>query len=356
MAVSMDWKRITGLFRERQPTPPRALGEGRWVGGSASCAPGSRKYKLWIPASHDPQLASPLVVMLHGCRQKPGNLAEISGMNVVADKNNFLAVYPEQPLHANLLRCWNWFDPKHQSRGAGEPAVLAAVIEQVSSSYKVDGSRVYVAGISAGGAMAVILGATYPDLISAVGVVAGMEYGAAAGMSEGLAAMKHGGPDPEQQGLAAFAAMRQGLSERPRHRMPVIIFQGDADPYVNTLNASQIMSQWARTNQCLNGHEQDGCVLDNAQPAKATVPGGRNFEKYAYKDAGGRLLMEKWMVEGMGHAWPGSPVAADYADPKGPNASEEMWRFFCETSLAESQGGITLWGRLLHLLPGTHSW
>jgi poly(hydroxyalkanoate) depolymerase family esterase len=350
----MDWKRITHPFRhpQSQATQLEASGEGKWVNGSARSATDSRKYKLWVPASHDPALASPLLVMLHGCRQKPDDLARISGMNAVADRNNFLVVYAEQTTSANLLRCWNWFDSRHQSRGVGEPAVLAAVIEQVSASYKLDANRVYVAGISAGGAMAVILGVTYPDLISAVGVVAGMEYGAAAGMSEGLAAMRHGGPDPEQQGLAAFEAMSQGLSARPRHRVPVIVFQGDADPYVNPVNASQIISQWARTNQCLNGHSKERRALVE-ELTRGRVPGGRSFEKCAYKDSAGRLLMEKWMVEGMGHAWPGSPVADDYADPKGPNASAEMWRFFCETSLAETMARTTLWDRLLHLLPGT---
>jgi len=233
--------------------------------------------------------------------------------------------------------------------------VLAAVIEQVTASYKVDADRLYVAGISAGGAMAVILGVTYPDLIAAVGVVAGLEYRAASGMSEGLAAMKRGGPDPERQGLAAFEAMSQGLGARPRHRAPVIVFQGDADRYVNPVNASQIISQWARTNQCLNGHSKPGIVAQ--APTRGSVPGGRSFERYAYHDGAGHLLMEKWMVEGMCHAWPGSPVAADYADPKGPNASQEMWRFFCETagdSVAESPDRATLWARLRHLLPGAH--
>jgi len=356
MVASMDWKRITHPFRHPQPQPTQTgvLGEGKWVSGSASSTTDLRKYKLWVPASHDPELASPLLVMLHGCRQKPDDLAGISGMNAVADRNNFLVAYPEQTLSANLMRCWNWFEPKHQSRGAGEPAVLAGVIEQVSASYKVDCNCVYAAGISAGGAMAVILGVTYPDLISAVGVVAGMEYRAAPGMTEGLAAMKHGGPDPEQQGRAAFEAMSEGLEARPRHRVPVIVFQGDADRFVNPVNASQIISQWARTNQCLNGHSKQQGMLAEAA-TRGRVPGGRSFEKCAYKDGAGRPLMEKWMVEGMGHAWPGSPAEADYADPKGPNASQEMWRFFCETAgepLGEAHG--SLWDRLRHLLPGTH--
>ena len=122
-------------------------------------------------------------------------------MNAVAEKNKFLVVYPEQPIRANLFRCWNWFDRKHQSRGAGEPSILAAIIEDVRSRHHVDPERVYVAGISAGGAMAILLGATYADLISGIGAVAGLEFKAAIGLSAGLSAMKHGGPDPEKQGL-----------------------------------------------------------------------------------------------------------------------------------------------------------
>jgi len=328
------------------------------VSGSASSASASRKYRLWVPAKYDPEVLSPLVMMLHGCTQKPEDLAEISGMNAVADRNNFLVVYPEQPLRANLLRCWNWFDPKHQSRGSGEPALLASVIEQLASSHNVDPSRVYVAGISAGAAMAVVLAATYPDLVAAVGVVAGLEFRAATSMAGGLAAMKKGGPDPEQQGLVAFQTMSKGLSERPKGRMPVIVFQGTADPYLNPLNAGQVVSQWAKTNQCLDGHNQDGGALDDGELTKSNVLGGHSFEKYVYKDGAGRLLMEKWMVDGMGHAWPGSPVNGDFADPKGPPASEEMWRFFSDTtmeSLAHPTARKTLWDRLVHLLHGTRS-
>jgi poly(hydroxyalkanoate) depolymerase family esterase len=355
----MDWKRITRLFRrpQLQPALHRGAAEGKWESGSASFASASRKYKLWVPATCDPQAPSPLVMMLHGCTQKPEDLAETSGMNAVADNNNFLVAYPEQPVRANLLRCWNWFDPKHQSRGAGEPAVLAAVIEQIGSSHNVDASRVYVAGISAGAAMAVVLAATYPDLVTAVGVVAGLEFKAATSMVGGLAAMKKGGPDPEQQGLVAFQTMSDGLRDKPKGRMPVTVFQGTADPYLNPLNAGQVIMQWAKTNHCLEGNGAGRDAFDaGGELISGSVPGGYRFDKHTYKDGAGRLLMEKWMVEGMGHAWPGSPVTGDFADPKGPPASKEMWRFFCDTtsqSLAYPTARKALWDRLVHLLHGT---
>jgi poly(3-hydroxybutyrate) depolymerase len=136
----------------------------------------------------------------------------------------------------------------------------------------------------------------------------------------------------------------------------VIVFQGTADPYLNAINADQVVSQWAKTNECLDGHHQHSRILDDGELTKSSVPGGHSFERHVYRDGAGRLLMEKWIVEGMGHAWPGSPVTGDFADPKGPPASEEMWRFFSETttaSLAESTARKTLWDRLVHLLHGT---
>src|ERR1700722_17196105 len=155
-------------------------------------------------------------------------------------------VYPEPPTEANPLRCWNWFDPNHQARESGEPSILAAVIEQVVSSHNVDPDRVYVAGLSAGAAMAVVMGATYPDLFMAIGVVAGLEFAAATTAAAGLGAITRGGPEPNHQGLLAFQVMRGGLREKPKRRMPVIVFQG------------------ARTNDYLDGNGDGKSLLKQA--------------------------------------------------------------------------------------------
>src|SRR5271165_4367405 len=162
---------------------PTMAHEG-WKSGSAHAAGGSRGYKLWVPATLEKGTVSPLVMMLHGCTHDAGDTADISGMNEVAEANRFLVVYPEQSRLSNLLKCWNWFDPKHQARDAGEPSILAAVVAQVQAVHNVDPDRVYVAGVSAGGAMASILGATYPDVFAAIGVVAGTEFKAATNASE----------------------------------------------------------------------------------------------------------------------------------------------------------------------------
>ena len=309
---------------------------GEWASGTATNAAGMRSYKLWVPASYDKRKPAPLVMMLHGCLQTPDDLASISGMNLVAEQNNFLVVYPEQIKEANPLRCWNWFDPKHQARAAGEPSLLAAVVEQVRLTQNVDTKRVYVAGISAGAAMAVVMGATYPDLFSGVGVMAGLAFKAGTSVETGMAAMKQGGPDPKQQGLLAFHSMQESWKDRsahPRHRMPVIVFHGDADPYLNPLNAEQVITQWAKTNDYLDdGKDNDSVKAEVVEVRNAAVASGHSYTVSIYNDSGGRLLLEKWIVQGLGHAWSGSPAAAPFADPKGPNASAEMWRFFGESA------------------------
>ncbi len=308
---------------------------GTWVAGVGQTASGHRKFKLWIPAAREKAVPAPLIVMLHGCTQSGDDLAALSDMNRIADREGFLVAYPEQSRRANLLRCWNWFEPRHQERDRGEPAILAAIVAEVKSAYEIDSARVYVIGVSAGAAMAVILGATYPDLFAGIGVSAGVQFKAAHNLSTAWAVVRHGGPDPAMQGLLAFQAMNAGLQEARRFRMPVIAFQGTDDHRVPLVNARQLIAQWMRTNQYLAERYGNRKELTE-EIAQGTVRGGHNYERQCYRE-GGRLLMEKWTVEGLGHAWSGSQARSHYADPKGPNASEEMWRFFRETSSAWSR-------------------
>lgn len=313
-------------------TPFTAKG-GDWVSGSASNASGSRKYVLWVPPGYDKRKPTSLVMMLHGCMQNPQGLAAISGMNTVADKNNFLVVYPEQTKEANPLQCWNWFDPKHQTRDSGEPSILAAIAASVRASHKVDAKRTYVAGVSAGAAMAVVMGVTYSDVFSAIAVSSGLAFKAGTDVQGGLAAMKQGGPDPKPLGLLAFKAME--TSRKAARRFPVIVFHGDADPYLNPVNADQVITQWVTTNDYLDDGRQNNSVKSTpVKTVQGSIPAGHSFTRSVYNDRSGRLLLEKWIVKGLGHAWSGSPTVSPFGDPKGPNASEEMWRFFGETSRA----------------------
>jgi poly(hydroxyalkanoate) depolymerase family esterase len=304
--------------------------EQGWIRGRARAAGGSRAYKLWAPATIETEKASPLVMLLHGCTLDAREMAGISGMNEVADANRFLVVYPEQSRRANLLKCWNWFNPKHQTRGRGEPSILAAIVEQVCSRFRVDSDRIYVAGVSAGGAMAVIAGATYPDLFAAIAVCAGGEFRAATSVSTGLAVMKHGGPNPLQQGKAAFEAMGPGLARKKKRRMPVIAFHGTADARVNPVNTEQIIAQWRATNTCLAAQQGETDFSMSEQTVVGQVPAGYAYERRIYTDQTGELSMESWIVDGLGHAWPGSPEPHRYGDPKGPSAAREIWRFFNE--------------------------
>ncbi|MGB8507826.1 MAG: PHB depolymerase family esterase [Pyrinomonadaceae bacterium] len=324
-------------------TTGTAHAEGNWRAGSVGDASaGTRNYKLWLPDRYDEKTPVPLVLMLHGCVQTPDDFAAGTRMNDVADAHNFLVVYPEQPASANPYRCWNWFDPAHQSRGAGEPSLLAAVVEDVRAKYKVDGRRIYAVGVSAGGAMASILGATYPDIFAGLGVCAGIEYKAATNIAAALAAQQSGGPDPNGQGSQAYQSMVAAQSpvvagkraSRPRLRpLRVIVFQGTLDTVVRPVNGEQVISQWAQANDLLDDARDNNSVDDTPDnTSKGTVPNGHDFTRSIYADAAGQPLMEKWLVQGMKHAWSGGSTAGTYTDAQGPNAGEEIWRFFEQTA------------------------
>jgi len=302
---------------------PTVAHAGNWFNGTVSNSVGTRNYKLWIPSSYTGKKALPLVMMLHGCTQTPDDFAAGTRMNAIADKENFLVVYPEQPVSANALKCWNWFDAANQSRGQGEPLLLAEMISRISGSYKVDPRRVFVAGVSAGGAMAVIMGATYPELFAAIGVHSGLAYKAATNLSEARPAMAKGGADPSHLGDLAFQAMG-----KRQHVMRVIVFQGAKDASVAVLNADQVIAQWARTNDYLDDGKENNSV-DSAGTRKLEgTTSGYAFMRYLYNDHAGKPIMEKWIVQDLKHAWSGGAAGASYSDPKGPDASREMWRFF----------------------------
>ncbi len=299
---------------------------GSWLNGAVSNASGSRNYKLWIPAGYTGKTALPLLMMLHGCTQTPDDFATGTRMNSLAEKDNFLVVYPEQPAAANPLKCWNWFDPVHQSRGQGEPSLLAEIVNQVRASYKVDAGRTFVAGTSAGGAMAVIMGAAYPELFAAIGVHSGIAYKAATNLIEARTAMTLGESDAARLGQLAFQAMGDS-----KHLMRVIVFQGAADGAVAPSNADQLIAQWAQTNDYIDDGKDNNSVDDVADKLQeGAVPGGYSYRTFIYNDRAHKPLLEKWIVQELKHAWSGGD-GASYTDPKGPNATQEMWRFFQKT-------------------------
>jgi poly(hydroxyalkanoate) depolymerase family esterase len=279
-----------------------------FVDGSFANSHGSRRNKLFIP-SGDAGKPLPLLVMLHGCLQDPDDFALGTRMNAIAEEQRIFVLYPEQSESANQTRCWNWFNAANQRRDQGEPSIIAGMTREVIRSHHIDARRVYIAGMSAGGAMAAIMAATYSDLYAAVGIHSGMPYGAA------------------QNFLAAIAAMKDGAAigaRLPSKSIPLIVFHGDQDMMVNARNGEQIVSQW------LGGPASDR--TQDSSTAQAAEGNGRAFTRTRYRDGAGRAMAENWLVHDAGHAWSGGGSAGSFADAAGPDASREMLRFFSAVS------------------------
>ncbi len=287
---------------------------------------GSRPYFVYTPENYQVGTAVPLIVMLHGCTQTAVDFATSTRMNQLADQYKFIVVYPQQTSVYSQNLCWNWFKSANQSRDQGEPAIIAGIVqavEQNTSQWTIDTNRVYVTGFSAGAAMAVILGATYPDLFAAIGVHAGIEYQAATSSINSLKVMIQGGPDPQKQGKAAFDAM--GIAARV---IPTIVFQGASDPIVNPINGNQVVQQWMQTDHLASN---DTYTADFGNPSSSwngQVPGGYSYTVSRWNDDQGDEVQEFWRVDGLGHAWSGGSPGSSYTDPSGPDASLAMFQFF----------------------------
>jgi len=303
--------------------------EGSFKRGSFTNEHGTRDYRLYLSSVYEEEQGGvPLIVMLHGCRQDAEDFAAGTQMNDLAEREGFLVLYPEQRLGANLLDCWNWFEPSNQERGSGEPSIIAGATERVIADYNIDADRVYVAGISAGGAMTSIMGATYPDLYAAIGVHSGLEYKAANNTWAARAAQRDGGPDPDQQGYKAFLRAHEEARV-----LPIIVFHGEEDEEADVVNAHQTLSQWAQTNDySYDGSDNDSITDEPADTLREQTWEGHDYVRYVYENPQGDVIMEKWIVEGLGHAWSGGDPEGSYTDPEGPDASEEMIRFFRSVS------------------------
>jgi poly(hydroxyalkanoate) depolymerase family esterase len=294
------------------PPPPVAIPEGaQFLSASFGNEAGHRPYKLYVPSRYRPHRPAPLIVMLHGCTQSPDDFAAGTRMNEAAEEHTCLVAYPGQTTAANMQKCWNWFNTADQRRGAGEPAVIAGIVRQVMQDYAVDPRRVFVAGLSAGGAAAAIMGEAYPDLFAAIGVHSGLACGAAHDVASAFAAMR-----------GSAVSGHSGHSEPGRPAVPAIVFHGDADHTVNPRNADAVVSQAARAGALRTRTEQ------------GRVPGGHAYSRTVGTDAAGRTVIEQWVVHGAGHAWSGGSTAGSYTDPVGPDATSEMLRFFLEQAPA----------------------
>lgn len=287
---------------------------GRFISASCTNRAGTRGYKLYIPSGYKDE-ALPLVVMLHGCTQNPDDFAAGTGMNTLAEENNCFVAYPAQAKSANGTHCWNWFQPGNQRRDHGEPSILADITREISRTYKVDTSRVYIAGLSAGGAMAAVMAATYPELYAAVGIHSGLPYGVAHDVPSAFAAMKRRKPK------AAMPKTQPAAPVPLRKTVPVIVFHGDRDTTVHPVNGEQVLTQCVPA----AGEKDARIAVQNG-----SAPNGRTYTRTIVQDAQGSTIAEKWIVHGAGHAWSGGSRNGSYTDPEGPSAAREMLRFFYE--------------------------
>ena len=295
---------------------PRA-GPGEFVSLSYSNSHGTRAYKLYVPKSYRGK-PLPLIVMLHGCTQNPDDIAAGTRMNELADQHGFLVVYPAQSPAANGMNCWNWFNRKDQVRDRGEPALIAGITREVMRDYEVDPRKVFIAGISAGGAMAVIMATVYPELFAAVGVHSGLAYGAAHNATSAFVALRG-----RNKASADTPSAIDRRAERPAaaRAMPTIVFHGDQDTTVDPSNGTEVVDQAI------------SLAADSHGPLQKTVQermtvNGRDYTATIYRTRSRRPIVEYWELHGTGHAWSGGSANGSFTDESGPDASAEMVRFF----------------------------
>ncbi|MEQ1698070.1 MAG: PHB depolymerase family esterase [Hyphomicrobiaceae bacterium] len=263
---------------------------------------GTRSYKQFIPSSYRGQPV-PLIVMLHGCSQSPVDFAAGTRMNEIAEEQGFIVAYPGQSSMANPGKCWNWYSANDQVRDTGEPSLIAGLTRQVMTEFNIDPLRVYVAGLSAGGAAAAVLGQAYPDIFAAIGVHSGLACGVASDMQSAMNAMRQGGTGPIKTSGRA---------------LPTIVFHGDRDSTVHHLNAAQVIEQSKSNGEFVLTSKKDEAA------------GGVLYTRTVHSDRSGQSILENWTLHGAGHAWSGGSAAGSYTDIKGPDASREMVRFFLQ--------------------------
>ena len=299
-----------GLSFPAPTEAPTAVPDGaQFLAGTFSNQAGSRPYRLYVPSGYRGQ-AIPLIVMLHGCTQSPDDFAAGTRMNAVAEEQTCFVLYPQQTAAANRSKCWNWFNPADQQRDRGEPALIAGITRKVMHDYSVNPERVYVAGLSAGAAAAAIMGRAYPDLYAAIGVHSGLACGAASDLPSAFVAMR--------QGSGPGEALPGTPGEKGRRVVPAIVFHGDRDTIVHPCNGDAVIAQLTEAMPLTTWTEQ------------GRVPGGHTYDRTLHSKTNGSTVLEQWVIHDAGHAWSGGSLAGSYTDPRGPDATREMLRFFME--------------------------
>jgi poly(hydroxyalkanoate) depolymerase family esterase len=271
-------------------------------------------FKVYFPPVSAQSAPAGLIVMLHGCKQNATDFAAGTRMNDLARDANLIVLYPEQSSRANAQRCWNWFDPVRNRRGQGEPAWIASLTKVLVKAHKVPSRHTFIAGLSAGGAMAITTAQAYPEIFAACGVHSGVAPGSARGVLDAMSVMRSGAPP--------WRSCPQGTK-----LIPTIVFHGDRDRTVSTRHASNVVVA-ALGDPAASGLKP---AEQTQEEIAGTEPYGRNFTRIVSRDPKGRTTGEKWIIHGMGHAWSGGSTAGTYIDSTGPSASEAMLRFFLKT-------------------------
>lgn len=291
---------------------------GRWVSGTFTGPAGTRQYQLYLPRSYDAKGKHMLVVLLHGCTQDAGDIARGTRIAEHADRDGFVVVLPEQPAAANAKKCWNWYDPAHQARGGGEPSLIEGITEQVMHQYAIDSTRVHVAGISAGAAMASIMAIAYPERFASLAVHSGLAWGAAGDVMSALGAMARGVSDADALGAAAYRAM--GTRARA---IPALVIHGGSDAVLVPANGRQAVRQWLVTDALALG-------VDSLRRAgeESNVWNDYHWTRTSYADPSGRVMIEEMTVKELGHAWSGGSKSGTFTDERGPDVTSDVVRFF----------------------------
>lgn len=306
---SFDGVKLPGIRRRAFKADDIVPEGGRYIEGVFANSEGTRSYKLYIPTIRDAG-PRPLIVMLHGCTQSADDFAAGTRMNFAAEEHGCFVVYPEQPQAANASKCWNWFNSGHQARDRGEPSLIAGITRRVVGEYDIDQARIYVAGLSAGGAAASIMGEAYPDLYAAVGVHSGLACGSAHDVASAFNAMR---------GVHSDANSRP-----PTVVKPTIVFHGDMDGTVHPCNGAKVIARVSSETNL------------KAQTERKNSPKGQSFSHSVHRDASGLGILELWELHGAGHSWSGGSLAGSFASEDGPDASREMLRFFLLHRLSKS--------------------
>jgi len=292
-----------------------ANADAGWGGRHTYTGPsGSRAYEVHVPAGLTG--AAPMLVVLHGCTQDAGAMREVTRFDQLADQEGFVVVYPEQDAAANLQRCWNWFLSANQDRNGGETLILANIVQEVQSHVLVDPKRVHVLGLSAGGAMSVVLASTWPDLFATVGVASGCAF-------KGMPCAQKPSTEPADVLAGEVVSAMSWWA----HLIPIIAMQGDLDTTVPPENLPVLMGQWLMAADKIDDDVVNGSISTTPSAKEsATSPAGLAYDIERYAGPAGSVFAETWLVHGMGHAWSGGPAAA-WSDPKGPDATAAMWAF-----------------------------